>query len=81
MVTVSVAEAKARLSELIDKAEAGEEIVITRRGKAAARLSAPQAAKRPIAEVLDELAAWRAKQPRPKKSAVKLLLELRKEQR
>jgi prevent-host-death family protein len=31
--TVSVAEAKAHLSELIAAAEAGEDVVITRRGK------------------------------------------------
>jgi len=36
--TVSVAEAKARLSELIAAAEAGEDVVITKRGKAVVRL-------------------------------------------
>ena len=34
MVTVNLAQAKARLSELLDKVEAGQEVVITRRGKA-----------------------------------------------
>lgn len=38
MNTISLADAKARLSELIDRAEAGEEICITRRGKPVARL-------------------------------------------
>lgn len=53
MRTVPVAEAKARFSELLTAVEAGEEVVITRRGKAVARLS-PQ---RPLtaAEVLAPL--------------------------
>lgn len=32
MTEVGVAEAKARLSELLDRVERGEEVVITRRG-------------------------------------------------
>lgn len=36
--TVSVAEAKAHLSELIAAAEAGENVVITKRGRAVVRL-------------------------------------------
>ena len=34
MDTVDLAQAKARLSELLDKVEAGQEVLITRRGKA-----------------------------------------------
>ena len=37
--TVSVAEARARFSELLDKVEAGETVVITRRGEPIADLS------------------------------------------
>ena len=37
MVTVNLAQAKARLSELPDKVEAGQEVIITRRGKVVAR--------------------------------------------
>lgn len=37
-LTVNIAEAKARFSELVERAEAGESVVITRRGKAIARL-------------------------------------------
>jgi prevent-host-death family protein len=40
MTTVSVAEAKNRLSELIALAEAGESVCVTRRGKLVARLEA-----------------------------------------
>lgn len=39
MTEVGVAEAKARLSELLDRVERGEEVVITRRGKPVARVS------------------------------------------
>ncbi len=46
MRTVSLAEAKAQLSALLDAVEAGEEIVITRRGRAIARLKSEQ----PLAE-------------------------------
>ena len=46
--TVSVAEAKARLSELIAAAEAGEDIIITKRGKAVVRLVAEPAPRIPV---------------------------------
>lgn len=38
--TVSIAEAKAHLSQLVSAAEAGDEVVITKRGKVVARLVA-----------------------------------------
>ena len=41
MTEIALYEAKNRLSELLDRVQAGEEFVITRRGKAIARLSAP----------------------------------------
>lgn len=53
MRTVPVAEAKARFSELLTAVEAGEEVVITRRGKAVARLSSQR--PRTAAEVLAPL--------------------------
>jgi len=40
MSAVSLADAKAHLSELVDRVEAGESIEITRRGKRVARLTA-----------------------------------------
>ena len=39
MIEVSAIEAKARLSSLLDRVSHGEEVVITRRGKAVARLA------------------------------------------
>jgi prevent-host-death family protein len=41
MTDVALFEAKNRLSELINRVEAGEEIAITRRGKVVARLVPP----------------------------------------
>ena len=41
MREVALFEAKNRLSELINRVEAGEEIAITRRGKVVARLAPP----------------------------------------
>lgn len=46
--TISLASAKARLSELAERAAAGESILITKRGKAVVRLSRATAAKEPI---------------------------------
>lgn len=40
MDAISLAEAKAHLSELVDRVEAGDSIEITRRGKPVARLTA-----------------------------------------
>lgn len=38
-VEISVSEAKARLTELVRRAEAGEDVVLTRRGAAVIRLA------------------------------------------
>ena len=46
--TFSLASAKARLSELAERAAAGESILITKRGKAVVRLSRASPAKQPI---------------------------------
>lgn len=40
MITVSLANAKAHLSELVERAAAGEAVCITRRGKAVAQITA-----------------------------------------
>lgn len=49
---VQVAEAKARLSALLERVESGEEIIIARRGKAVARLVPEPTANRSAADVL-----------------------------
>ncbi len=48
MVAVALAEAKARLSELVKLAGTGETVTITNRGKPVARLVAEQAPRKPI---------------------------------
>lgn len=48
MVSMKLAEAKARLSELVDRVEAGDSIDITRHGKAVARLSAARSERKRI---------------------------------
>ena len=41
MTTMSMSEARAQLAALLDRVEAGEEITITRHGRAVARLAPP----------------------------------------
>ena len=48
MGNVSLAYAKAHLSELVDRVQAGDTIVITRRGKTVARLVAADSPRRRI---------------------------------
>lgn len=75
MNTVSLAEAKTHLSHLLDQVEAGEEVLITRRGLPIARISPVEKPKHPIkslAEFRRHLPAWR-------KSSADLLREMRDE--
>ena len=75
MSTVSVAEAKSHLSELLDRVAAGEEVVITRRGKAIARLSGVESAREP----LESLADLRNSLPHVTKRSADVVRELRDE--
>ena len=61
MNDVALFEAKNRLSELINRVEAGEEIAITRRGKVVARLvpPAPEAAGPRARDAIADLRARR----------------------
>jgi prevent-host-death family protein len=55
---INLAEAKAHLSELVDRVEAGDTIDITRRGRPVARLTAVTRPRKPIdAARLEALAA------------------------
>lgn len=58
MQQVQIAEAKAHLSALLERVEAGEEIVIARRGKPVARLIPEPTAQRSAANVFS--VAWAA---------------------
>ncbi len=44
-MNVPIAEAKAKFSELVKRAEAGEEVLVTRHGKVVARVAPPAAVK------------------------------------
>jgi prevent-host-death family protein len=45
---INLSDANARLSELVDRVEAGESIDITRRGKPVARLTAVTSPRKPV---------------------------------
>ncbi len=74
-MTVSLAQAKATLSELLDRVEGGEDIVITRHGRPVAHLSAISPPKQP----LRCLAEFRAKMPPWRRPSAELLREMRDE--
>jgi len=75
METVRLADAKARLSDLVDRIEAGETIGITRRGKPVARLTGMDAPRRRV-----DLAMLRALtdgMPDPGDAAISLVRAMR----
>lgn len=77
--TVGLAEAKAHLSELTDRAAHGEEIVITKRGRPVAVLSQVRAPRRPLD--LEAARALVARLPRQPEPASELVRRLRDEER
>jgi len=78
MRTVNLATAKAQLSELIGRAENGEEVVITRHGRPVARMLPATPVKQPVP--LERLAALRKSLPARKGSSAKELRKLRDEE-
>ena len=63
MDAINLSDAKAHLSELVDRVEAGDSIDITRRGKAVARLTAVAAPRASVdAALLQRLTASMAPQ-------------------
>ena len=70
---VTVAEAKAQLSRLLDAVEAGQPVVITRRGKAIAELVPRHA----VHDLLPQLQALRDSLPPQASSGVDTVRELR----
>lgn len=77
MRTVSLAEAKAHLSELLDQVEAGEDLVITRHGRPVAHVRAVSRPKQPVP--VEELAAFRATMPAWPRPSSEILREMRDE--
>ena len=74
MRTVGLFEAKQKLSELVERASAGEEIGITRRGKLAA-LIVPAKTKVNLKEIFEDIEKIRKKVDRSKRFSVKELIE------
>ncbi len=72
---INLADAKAHLSALVDRVEAGEEIDIRRRGKPVARLSSVARARKPIDAAL--LRAVTAAMPELGESAAALARAMR----
>ena len=84
MARYSVVEAKNNLSALIDAAEAGEEVVITRHGKPAVQLVRPNSyqseeAKARRAAIWAEINARRNAMPMSPISSVDLIRQMRDE--
>ena len=75
MGAMNLADAKAHLSELVSRAESGEEIIIMRRGAAVAKLI-PVATRK---KALRSLRAFRASMPKARKPSVELIRQLRDE--
>lgn len=77
MRTVSLAEAKAHLSELVTQVAAGEEVVITRHGQPIVRLCGFEKTK---AQLVSR-AQFRAQLPRLEQPSAALIRGLRDEER
>lgn len=75
MAAINLADAKAHLSELVDRVQAGESIEITRRGKPVAKLTAVTRPRKSIdPRPLQALTATMAPQP---ESAAELVRAMR----
>ena len=79
MKSVSIAEAKAHLSELVEQAAAGSTVRITRRGKPIAEIRAVETTRKPID--IAALRALRASMPKQKESAGRFVRRMRDEDR
>lgn len=75
MRAISLAQAKAHLSDLLNTVESGEEVVITRHGRPVARVVPASPLKQPLP--LQRLAELRREIPARKTSSAALLRELR----
>lgn len=75
MHSVSVAEAKTKLSEILCRVEEGAEVIITRRGRPVARLAA---VKKPL-KAVGSLADVRAGIPMARTPAAKMVRQMRDE--
>lgn len=79
MVSFNLAEAKARLSELVERAAAGDTVRIVRRGKPVAQITAIEEPRKPVD--LKALRALTNAMPRQGESARTLVRRMRDESR
>jgi prevent-host-death family protein len=80
MSTHSIADAKNQLSELIDRALDGEDVVITRHGRAVVELKPIPAPARPVSPAdLDWLVEHRVGRKAPREDAGALVSRMRDE--
>ena len=69
---VGIYEAKSKLSQLVEKAEAGEEVILTRRGRPVAKIvNVAPAARRDRASLLREIRALARRVRIPRRISVR----------
>ncbi len=74
MNSINLADAKAHLSELVERAAAGEAVGITRRGKSVAQLVPADIPRKPISlGALQAVTAAMPKQVEPARDAIRTL--------
>ena len=72
MNSVNLADAKAHLSELVERAAAGEAVLITRRGKAVAQIVPADTPRKPVnLKALQSLTATMPKQVEPARKSIR----------
>ncbi len=79
MTDVSVAQAKAHFSALVDKASGGEFVGITRRGKLVAQIVPVEIPRKPIN--IDQLRALTNAMPRSSRESLELVRTMRDQDR
>ncbi len=79
MTVFKLADAKAHLSELVDRAQSGETVSITKHGKAVAQLGPAMPGRKPISFI--DLQGLTNRQPRQSDSAGDFIRRMRDEDR
>ena len=79
MISMNISELATHLQEILYRAEAGEEIVLTRAGKAVIQIAPLRKARKPLPFM--ELAEFRARQALSRKPSLEDLQAIRREAR
>jgi len=77
--STNIKQAKAKLSELVSRAESGETVTITRRGRTVAQITATPPSRKPIDLCL--LSEFRSRLPETRQGSQSLIQELRDQER